>query len=150
MNDRGNRDPGFDQYFRWPTAHFPIQLPGCRVTLSRGAADGAPGAIVRVRQAASVPLLLRFVDAEGYILRELYPRRAEDPSGRWEETFTLDDARVRGGLGISFTWGFYVPMMPYVPGHPLGIVMAPHAFLADQRTLIEVTAEGRPARVRPA
>lgn len=144
MSNQGAQDPNWSRYFRWPITHFPIQFPACRVTLSRGAADGASGAVVRVRQAASVPLLIRLVDAGGLVLHESYPRIPEGSSDVWEETFTVEDEPIRGGLGICFTWGFYVPMMPYVPGHPLGVVMAPHDFVAGQRLMLDVTADRRP------
>lgn len=137
------QDPGWDRYFRWPTSHFPIQFPVCRVEMSQ-----EPGAPDRARisweQAGSVALLSRVVTADGQVLHELRPRLAPEGQDVWTDGVDLHRDQAPEGLGLAFTWWFYVPPVERVPQHPMGVVLGDADYLLGAHTRIRVTAHARP------
>lgn len=141
-------DPGWERYFRWPPSQFPIQFPACRVTLDTADHEEPDEARITWTQVASVPLLSRVVGAHGELIHELCPRLAEGEAGTWSETLTIPRCHWPEGIGLAFSWWFYVPPVERVPQHPMGVVLGAADYLFGRHSRIQVTAQRRPVTAR--
>ncbi len=146
--NRTDLDPGWERYFHWPPSHFPIQFPACRVTLETVAHEAPDEALITWTQVGSVPLLGRVVGAGGELIHELPPRVAEEEAGTWSRRLTIPRARWPEGIGLAFSWWFYVPPIERVPQHPMGVVLGGADFLFGRHSRIRVTAQGRLPKVQ--
>ena len=144
------KDPSWDRYFVWPWDYFPIQLPACLIKRDQAAHERSDVGVVVWRMERGVPLIARVDDADGNVLEELLPQpnkgEHNGPSTPFETTHVLDRDGLTDIVGFGFTWSFYVPIVDYIPQHPLGIVRVESKELLGRVTSITINGQRRPPR----
>lgn len=139
------KDSGWDKYFIWPWDYFPIKLPGCVIEMKQTGLNQSDSGVISWTMDKGLPLIARVDDAVGTVMAELLPepKSADEAAAvRPPSTFCvnheLSAALLSGTIGLGFTWVFYVPIVPYVPKHPLGIVKVAGAELLGKQTSINI------------
>lgn len=136
-------DPNWSRYFVWPADYFPFNLPSCTLERANRAIGGDEARIVW-RMSSGLPLIARIDDEAGHVLEELPPR----PGGGepFETVHRIQPGLLGQTIGLAFSWAFYVPLIDYVPRHPLGVVKIPGADLRGMETVVTITDTRPPER----
>lgn len=145
-NETAIKDSGWEKYFIWPWDYFPIKLPGCVIEMEQTDLGQSDSGIISWTMDRGLPLMARVDNAEGLVLAELLPEPQiayEAGAGHPPATFCVSHelksaALLNEIIGLGFTWVFYVPIVPYVPKHPLGIVKVAGAELLGKQTSITI------------
>lgn len=144
-NETAIKDSGWEKYFIWPWDYFPIKLPGCVIEMKQTDLGQSNSGIISWTMDRGLPLIARVDNAEGTVLAELLPEpkiadeaRADRPPATFCVNHELSAALLNETIGLGFTWVFYVPIVPYVPKHPLGIVKVAGAELLGKQTTITI------------
>lgn len=130
-------DPYWDAYFRWPADYFPFNLPACSVEKYQHDIDKHNEATITWDISYNLELECGLVSAEKHLLYDVQPQKG-NKGGHFRVVHHLNEDQLRGPIGLTFTWAFYIPMPAYMPKHPMGIIQLDPKELNGKNTVITI------------
>lgn len=132
------KDEYWDKYFHWPTDYFPFNLPACHLIKEQIDLDDSEQAIITLRMDYDLELEVGLVDNERSKLYTFYPR-SSDTLKSFEESFEISKDQLRGEIGFTFIWAFYIPFPSYAKKHPMGIIQYNASHFKGKNTILTIT-----------
>ena len=132
------QDEYWPKYFHWPTDYFPFNLPACHLTKKQIDSDYPEKSMITSEMSYNLQLEIRLVDEDKQILHTFHPRNSEHQE-KFIETFDFPYDLLKGKIGITFIWTFYIPCPEYAKKHPMGVIQFDADHYRGKNTIITIT-----------
>ncbi|CAM1343367.1 hypothetical protein [Tenacibaculum amylolyticum] len=131
------KDPYWDRYFQWPTDYFPFNLPACHLSKTQEQLTDDTTAKVTWTMDTNLELECWLVSENKEIIAKLTPVSSEETTNFTVEHY-LNEEDLKGKIGFTFIWAYYIPCPSYISKHPMGIIQIDGSELKGKNTIIRI------------